>query len=392
MIRILFVDDEVAILEGLRNVLRGERKRWAMKFAEGGKAALDLLANESFDAIVTDMRMPGMDGLALLRQVRQSHPHTTRIVLSGHSELGQAAEASVVAHQMLMKPCEADTLRNAIDRAVRVQALLANEKLRALVGSMGTLPSAPRMYQALTAALADPGVDAKKLAAIVEQDVGMSSRVLKFANSAYFGFSKRFSSIESAIVCMGTTAVRHLALTFEVFGAWGGAQGTLPLEQLERHSLLTARIARKMATGRGQAEVAFAAGLLHDAGRMVLMSRGREPFAAAVEEARRRRVPLHVAEAAVLGATHAELGGYLLGLWDLPHDIVEPVAMHHARELGHTGSDTSAAVAFANALAHEALGWKDVGTDADCERVVLDGVEDVARWRELALAEARALA
>jgi putative nucleotidyltransferase with HDIG domain len=391
MIRVLFVDDEIAILEGLRNVLRGERKRWVMKFAEGGKAALDLLANEAFDVIVTDMRMPGMDGLALLRHVRQSHPRMTRIVLSGYSELGQAAEASVVAHQMLMKPCDADVLRNAIDRALRVQALLSNEALRGLVGGLGTLPSAPRMYQALTVALADPNADVKKLAAIVEQDVGMSSRVLKFANSAYFGFPKRISSIESAIVCLGTNAVRHLALTFEVFSAWG-SQGDLPFDQLERHSLLTARIARKMANDRAQAEVAFAAGLLHDAGRMVLMSRGREPFAAAVEEARRRHVPLHVAEASVFGATHAEVGAYLLGLWDLPHNVVEPVALHHAPVPGQPRSDTSAIVALANVLAHEALEWKDGDGEADTERVDLDGVDDVARWRELAHTEAHALA
>ena len=387
MTRILFVDDEVAILEGLRNVLRVERKRWTMRFAEGGAAALEAMAEEPFDAIVTDMRMPGMDGLALLREVRRTHPQMARIVLSGYSDLGQAAEASVVAHQLIMKPCEADALRSAIERALRVKELLANETLRRVVGSLSTLPSAPRMYQALTAALEDPNSDVKKLAAIIERDVGMSSRVLKFANSAYFGFVQSVSSIESAIVCLGTTAVRHLALTFEVFNAWGAARGPA-FDQLEMHSLLAARIARKMTPDRAQADVAFAAGLLHDAGRLVLMSRAGDQFGAVLEEARRRHAPLHVVEAEMLGATHAEVGAYLLGLWDLPHAVVEPVALHHSRPPRREPSDTASMVALANVLAHEVLD----PDGPDYERVDLSGVEDIAQCRQIALAEARALA
>jgi putative nucleotidyltransferase with HDIG domain len=386
MTRILFVDDELAILEGLRNVLRGERKRWNMEFAEGGEAAMDALEKESFDAIVTDMRMPGMDGLALLRHVRQSRPQMARIVLSGYAELGQAAEASVVAHQLILKPCEAGALRSALERALRVQEILASEKLRQVAGSLSTLPSAPRMYQALTVALEDPGTDARKLAAIIEKDVGMSSRVLKFANSAFFGFAQRVSSIESAIVCLGTTAVRHLALTFEVFSAWGASGPAF--DALEKHSVLVARIARKLASDRAHADVAFAAGLLHDAGRLVLMSRTGDQFRHAQEEARRRRAPLHVVEAEMLGATHAEVGAYLLGLWDLPHDVVEPVALHHARPLRLEPSDTTSVVALADALAHEAL----EPDGADYERAELDGLEDVARCREIARAEARGLA
>jgi putative nucleotidyltransferase with HDIG domain len=387
MTRILFVDDEVAILEGLRNVLRGERKRWNMTFAEGGAAAVDALEKETFDAIVTDMRMPGMDGLALLRHVRQSRPQMARIVLSGYAELGQAAEASVVAHQLITKPCETAVLRSALERALRVQGLLANEKLREVAGSLSTLPSAPRIYQALTAALEDPDSDVKKLAAIVEKDVGMSSRVLKFANSAYFGFAQRVSSIESAIVCLGTTAVRHLALTFEVFNAWGPAGGPA-FDSLEKHSLLVARIARKTAKNRARADVAFAAGLLHDAGRLVLMSRTGDQFREAQEEAQRRRAPLHVVETEMLGATHAEVGAYLLGLWDLPHDVVEPVALHHTGPLRAEPSDTAAVVALADALAHEAL--DPDGTEYD--RAELDGLGDIARYREIARAESRALA
>jgi HD-like signal output (HDOD) protein len=158
----------------------------------------------------------------------------------------------------------------------------------------------------------------------------------------------------------------------------------VPLQRLERHALLTARIARKLITGREQSETAFAAGLLHDAGKLILMSRGGEPFATAIEHARSRNIPLHTAEAGVLGATHAEVGAYLLGLWDLPHSVVDPVSLHHVRAPGRAGSDIADAVALADLLAHEALDWVDM----EGERPDLDDVENIAQLREIARAEA----
>lgn len=378
MERILFVDDEIAILEGLRNVFRGERGRWAMSFAEGAQAALDLLREHEFDVIVTDMRMPGMDGLDLLREVRGAYPRIVRVMLSGYTDLDRAAEASAVAHAMLMKPCEASAVRGVIERALRVQALLAKDELRGIVCGTGALPSAPRMYQALTAALGDPDSDAKKIAAIVQRDVAMAARVLKFANSAYFGFVQRVTSLEAAVVSLGVSAVRHLALTFEVFGAFPGAGGAL--DGLEAHSFLTARIARKMLPSRAEAETAFAAGLLHDIGKLVLMSKPSAALGAAIRDARRRQVPDEAEEAEFLGVTHAEVGAYLLGLWDLPHTIVDPVALHHARAPGRAGGDVADAIALANLLAQE----QETGPSSAEQLAQLEQVPDIQRWREVA--------
>ena len=386
MKRILFVDDEPAILDGLRHVLRPERKRWEMEFADGGEAALELMAQRPFDVIVTDMRMPGMDGLAVLRHVRRSFPSVARIVLSGYADLAAVAQASSVAHQYLLKPCEADALRRAVERALRLQDLLSSEALRRAVGGLGTLPSGPRVYQALSAALGDPDVDVKKLAAIVQQDVGVSARVLQFVNSAYFGLSRRVTSIEAAIVCLGLNALRHLALTQEVFKAFPGISEAT-FAALEHHAALTARIARRLTTEAHQVEIAFAAGLLHDAGRIVLMSRASEGFARAADEARRRGVPLIAMEKEILGATHAEVGGYLLGLWELPHELVDPVAFHHdAERLAAGGFETVHVVAAADLLAHEVADGDGEGSAA---LEALPFNDRLTGWREIARAEAR---
>jgi YesN/AraC family two-component response regulator len=113
--RVLFVDDDQYILDGLQNLLRKQRSRWDMCFALGGAAALELFAAAPFDVIVSDMRMPGMDGAELLAHVRERYPAARRIVLSGYAEPAAVQRALEVAHQFLSKPCRAPDLIDAID-------------------------------------------------------------------------------------------------------------------------------------------------------------------------------------------------------------------------------------------------------------------------------------
>lgn len=114
MLKILFVDDEQKILDGLRRTLRPLRQEWTPTFANGAAEALHLLETENFDVVVTDMRMPGMDGLELLQQVTTRFPHLLRIVLSGQSELESFVRSSGAAHQYLTKPCSLDELKSAL--------------------------------------------------------------------------------------------------------------------------------------------------------------------------------------------------------------------------------------------------------------------------------------
>ena len=115
--RILFVDDEPRILDGIRRMLHSRRREWSLHFAVSGHEALEQLAALPFDVIVSDMRMPGMDGATLLGIVQQRLPNVFRIVLSGYAEPDDWALALPVAHQLLTKPCDLHTLQAAIDRA-----------------------------------------------------------------------------------------------------------------------------------------------------------------------------------------------------------------------------------------------------------------------------------
>lgn len=192
MTRILFVDDEIRILEGLQRMLRPQRKEWEMAFAPGGQAALTMLEASTFDVIVSDMRMPGIDGAALLETVRQKYPSVLRIILSGYTELEASYRAVPVAHQFLLKPCDPDALRAAIERATSLVEVLNSKMLASLVGSLQELPSLPRTYAELRHALSDPDSSIDQVVRIVEQDVAITAKVLQLVNSAFLGLHAKF--------------------------------------------------------------------------------------------------------------------------------------------------------------------------------------------------------
>jgi DNA-binding NarL/FixJ family response regulator len=141
MKRILFVDDEGNILDGIRRLLHTDRTRWDMRFSIIGEAALKACEVGSFDVVVSDMRMPGMDGATLLNHIRDRFPSTARIVLSGYSDAQLSAHAASVAHRCLSKPCSASDLHAAIERVCSHQEILDTPEIRRVVGAVGELPS-----------------------------------------------------------------------------------------------------------------------------------------------------------------------------------------------------------------------------------------------------------
>ena len=356
MRRVLFVDDEPKILDGLRRMLHPQRHQWEMAFASGGEAALALMEASPFDVIVSDMRMPGIDGATLLCRVREVYPHMVRIVLSGHQEFSTALRVVTVAHQFLDKPCDAGTLRVAIERACHLKALHSDESIRRIVTSLGGLPSVPRTYEALTRELADPDGSIQKVAKIIEEDVGVSAKVLQLVNSAFFGSAYSVTNIQSAVSYLGINTLKNLVLSVEIFRAFK-PERALPgfsVEQLQHHAQLTAHIATLLPVPKHLAEIALVAGMLHDVGKLIVAWKLSEPFAKVLAEAARARCPVHTVEQRENGFSHAEIGGYLLGLWGLPCTLVEAVALHHRpNRVPHQHLDAISAVYVANLLAHE---------------------------------------
>ncbi len=381
MIRVLFVDDEPHVLDGLRVALRAQRRRWTMAFALGGEAAVALVAREPFDVVVTDMRMPRVDGCQVLAATQAHLPGAARIVLSGFAEVEATLRALPVAHQFVAKPCEPAILVNVIDRACQLHALVANSAVRDLVGRVTTLPSPSKTYQAVMTAAADVEATAAQVASVIERDVAMTAKILQFVSSAFFGPRQRITSIQNAIVYLGFNMVRSLVLSAEVFRS-----GAEPLSAIEQHSLAVAQVAAHVAGAGHDADDAYLAGMLHDVGKLVARSAWPERSEATERAAADGRRPLDEVEAEILGASHAEVGGYLLGLWGLPYDIVEAVANHHRPErVEQPRFDVLAALYVADSLVHEAAGAPlPEGFDAYLERLAV--AHRAAEWRARAQA------
>ena len=333
--RVLFVDDEEAILEGLRAVLRPQRREWEMVFALGGPAGLQAVQSSKFDVVVTDMRMPIVDGSALLMRVKELQPQAVRLVLSGQTDPQTALKSVFTAHQFLAKPCDIEKLRNVVKRCCELNDVLAADELKSLCGDVSVLPAAPTTYLAISKALNDPNASIGDVARIVEREPTLCAKVLQVVNSAFFGLPRAVSSVSQAATFLGTLALRDLALAMETMA--GLQKGKLPLPAksyaaFQVNALAVGLLGRRwFQAERRRADDAFVAGMLRDMGHLVLATRtGSSP-----------------AES----DQHAALSAYLLGLWGIPHSVLEAVAFHeHPERVEHDGLEVVDVVNLADAL------------------------------------------
>jgi HD-like signal output (HDOD) protein len=353
MKRVLFVDDEAALLDGLRGRLRSLRSRWEMVFVESGARAIAEMELAPFDVLVTDMRMPGMDGAHLLNLVSGRWPEMIRIMLSGYSEEQQVARLISVAHQYLSKPCDANQLENAIDRCVQLHELLREPRLRAIVGRIRQLPALPRTCGRLRELIARDDVSVKEVAEVIAADSAIAAKVLQIVNSSFFRLGKRITRIEQAVTHLGFIAIRNIAMSVEVFSMWRSHNGVVKFdpERMQEQAQEVAAVARALTHKTPLADDALLAGLLHNIGYGILMQECPQEIARAVAVARAESIPMHQAERAVMGASHAEIGAYLLGLWGLPHAVLEAVAFQHQpQQVQQKQFDVLAALSTAHAL------------------------------------------
>lgn len=357
MKRVLFVDDEPRILEGLQRILRPQRKLWEMSFASSGPAALSMMEAGFYDVVVTDMRMPRMDGAQLLEIVREKFPGTLRIVLSGYTELESSYRAVPVAHQFLLKPCDAEKLCAAIDRGTCLTGLLQNRVLAGLIGSLRDLPSAPGTYLELQKELESAEPSIGRIVAVIEKDVAISAKVLQLVNSAFFGIPREVTDVQTAVTLIGSNILHHLVLSVEAFRAFrpNNKITGFSLEEFDAHAQLAARIAAGLCEREGLPKGMVVAALLHDIGQLVVAERAPAQMARALEIARREQQEFHVVEERLYGVSHAEVGAYLLALWGLPYPVIEAIAHHHRPQRAKSRNlDMVIGVYMANILASEA--------------------------------------
>ncbi|MFQ5450947.1 MAG: HDOD domain-containing protein [Nitrospinaceae bacterium] len=390
--RILFVDDDHTILQALRRMLRSMREKWHTEFAESGPMALKLMEKSSFDMVVTDMRMPEMDGAQFLNEVKRMYPDTIRIILSGQAEDQALVRAAGSMHQFLSKPCEFNSLKTFLEKTFSLRNLLTNPDLKKLISQIKSLPVLPKLYVEIMEELESPDASIEKVGMIIEQDIGMSSKILQLANSAFFGFSQKIATPFHAAQILGLDTITSLVLSHQLFSKFQKDHiKYLSIDRLWRHSLRVGELARKMEKmeklDSNSKSFGFTAGLVHDIGKLIMASNFPALYQKTWQLSKTSGLEFWQAEKEVFNSTHAEVGAYLLGLWGIPDPVVEAVAFHHdPSQLSHLPSPPLILVHAADALAYQ----KEAGPDGPCaSKLNMDFLEKVgwtdrlSKWRDL---------
>ncbi len=393
-IRILFVDDDRRVLDGLRRMLHKMRQQWQMQFVTSGMDALKEMEEEHYDIIVSDMQMPDMNGVKLLEAVRQKYPDTIRFMLSGYTDQGLQGEASQCVHQFISKPCDAKLLKELIARTLELNARLRSKGAAEVLADIKSLPVMSTTYQEVIDMLGKPDCSLRKVGRKIAQDIGMSAKILQLVNSAFYGSGSEIADAVQAVVYLGLKTVEALILTSGVFARLPEESiKEFSVEAIQQHCVrvgaLAKAICKSLQMSTEEVDMASMAGILHDAGKIVLISKMPDKLKEAIEISRLRKVPLHQIERELIDITHAEMGGCLLELWGIPTKIIEAATYHHEPPLSLTAEFSIVwAVHIANAIDHELCsGLSDgyfPGLDMSClTRLGIAG--KYQQWRKLHL-------
>lgn len=336
MIDVLFVDDDPDVLEGLQNRLHPLRQQLRGRFADSGEAALQALSERCPDVVVTDMRMPGMDGAALLRTVRQRYPQTVRIILSGETGTQGFLSAISSAHQVLAKPCDVKDLQGSIEETLALQRALHSPDLMAVLGRVQRLPAPPRITQQLNALLLQPDVGLSAVADVIRADPALAARVLQLVNSAYFTRGYAVDSIVDAVRVLGLDLLRGVVLAAELYADFAGRPHLAPtVQQIHDLALAVVQRVERLAGSAAERPLLATAAMVQDVGLLALLGSevGRECDADGELD---------------FGLVSA----YLLSLWGLPYAVVRTVAWaRQPARHGQVGLTPSSRLHLATVLA-----------------------------------------
>lgn len=328
---IAFVDDEEPILRALRRLFYGSE--YDCLFFSSPDALLNHLESSSIDILITDIRMPEMDGLELMRRVKKIKPNVICVALSGYTDNRQilAALDSGLARLYVYKPWDNDELKRIVDGLRNIIRNLNQSSLMETINGLGSLPTFPSIYQNVVK-LIESESSASEIAAVIETDPAIASKLLRIANTAYYG--SHTGSVHQAIMMLGMTNVRQIILTNALFES---AESVPYGRELWQHAALTnkgvAYLYHLMFQKQLPSHVGVV-GLMHTIGLLLIATTQTSQYKALIEACENGRTlnnPFFVEtlEKKIFGSYHTEVGSYLLNWWALPVDIIE--ATYHYR-------------------------------------------------------------
>lgn len=388
--RILVVDDEPTVLTVLKRVLETTLDAEIVT-ALNADEALQYLEKQSFEVIVSDIKMPGIDGVELLSVVQERYPHVARMVFSAWGGGEVALKTAGTAHQFFSKPGDIAIISKRIEMVLKLRDMLPKEGLEWVVSAVNTLPSLPQTYRELEREIESPTASLESITRIIENDIAMSAKILQLLNSSFFHSQMKKTKASEAVPLIGLQVLKSLVLAMHIFTEWhdGITPGFAPGHILT-HSVIVAGVSRQLAINAGmshsQTEEVYSAGLFHDIGKLLLAANAPDSCQCIEDIRVQKGLTRLEAEESVLGATHAEAGAYLLALWGFDETMINACAFHHHPErYSGKGFCPLTAIHVANALTHQILDggeWGQAKVNSDyLEREGLSG--QISKWQEI---------
>ena len=388
------MDDEPLVLNGLQRTLRKMRNVWDITFANSAAEAMQILDRNPMDVIISDMKMPEMDGSQLLAQVKKRHPHIVRLILSGHVGQETTIQSIQYAHQCLSKPCDVELLKQTLSKLFALRDILSDDSIKKIVSQIESLPSLPSIYTEIMAEMQSDDPSIRNVATIIGKDVSMTAKILQVVNSVFFGLPQRIGNPQQAVMLLGLDAIKSLVLSVKIFSEFSQREYSwFDLDKVFDHSISVSSFAKAIVKfekmNADLVNYSLMAGLLHDLGKLVLATNFKDTYQKVLVESRNSDQKLWELEYATFGTSHAEIGAYLMGLWNLENPIIEAIAFHHcpsksaASQLG-----LLTIVHVANALDHEEESPEDQQPELQYDNEYLDrlGVSDrIPEWRRICI-------
>src|ERR1044071_1274528 len=349
--RVMFVGEDQELWPELLRC--PDRENWRFTFAHGADEALVALDEQDYDAVVANLKLPGISGAELLQEIRSRRPDVWRFLRAQPDEVANCSGWAGAAHQVIDLPVGVEDIQTRLNQAFTNQGWKPATVAETLLSTCPLLPSPPKLYYRMVDLLSSPTASLEKIGDLIEQDAPMAAKILQMVNSAVFALQLKVNRASDAVLYLGVETTKAVVLMAHTVSCFQSLKRiALPAEKILTHSFHTAKYARSIAQQecpRGQAsDQAFTAGLLHDIGKFLLAANRGEAYARAVEYAIKGKMRLLEAEVDFFGAEHAELGGCLLASWGLPQPIVEAVALHHKPVwLGESNSFNSTTAANA---------------------------------------------
>ncbi len=369
--RLLVVDDERSVLDGLRRILYRRKNEWKLEFVSNARDALSAMRTHHYDIVISDLKMPGMNGVVFLEKVKRKYPNTIRFMLSGYNDKKLIDRAVRCVHRFIPKPCQPGTIETMIDQAFALRSRLYTENVRRIISNLSSLPVMPAAYQNVIELLVQPAVSPRDIGKAISNDIGMTTKLLQVVNSPSYGLKYKIADPIHAVTYLGLKTVEGLILTEGVFSKLDNRRirdfGVLGLQQhCIRVGALTRRICNSVSMSEDDIDTANMAGLMHDTGKIILISKFHKDFSRSIIESRIQSLPLWEKEKQIIDITHAEIGGSLLELWGLPNIIIEAATYHHDPwNCLNDNFSVLAAVYIANVLDHMLCSSLGDGSPAD---------------------------